>query len=189
MHGLKPLLAGRTICGPAFTVSYAPLGVEHATVGDFLDDVPSGGVVVISNQGRTDCTVWGDIMSVTAVSKGIEATVIDGVCRDVDGIQRESYPVFSRGVYMVTGKDRVFMDSCQEPVTMAGVLVHPGDLIFGDDSGVLRIPSGAIEEVLETAEQIAAREAEIVTAIREGLSLREARAQNGYHKLQTSEAK
>ena len=63
--------------------SYTPCGEVKGTVGDFLDDVEPGQVIVIDNGGRDYCTVWGDIMAVTAKAMGIEGTVIDGVCRDI----------------------------------------------------------------------------------------------------------
>src|SRR5660397_196223 len=74
MLDIKPIIKNKTICGPAFTVHYIPCGLEKGTVGDFLDDVVKGQVVVLDNSGRTNCTVWGDIMSLTAKGKGIEGT-------------------------------------------------------------------------------------------------------------------
>src|SRR5262245_11952795 len=69
---------GAAVCGPAFTVAYGPVGAEHGTVGDFLDDVPPGAVIVIDNRARTDCTVWGGIMTRVAHPLGAAATVIHG---------------------------------------------------------------------------------------------------------------
>lgn len=65
-YGIKPLQFGKKICGRAFTVHYMPCGAESGTVGDFLDDVEPGQVVVIDNAGIDNCTVWGDIMAKTA---------------------------------------------------------------------------------------------------------------------------
>ena len=72
-----------------------------------LDDVAPGAVVVIDNGGRLDATVWGDILTWFASARGIAGTVIDGVSRDYDRAAELSYPIFSRGTYMRTGKDRV----------------------------------------------------------------------------------
>ncbi len=83
-HGIAPLFNEARACGPAFTVRYVPFGAEGGTVGDFIDDVPAGAIIVLDNQGRTDCTVWGDIMTTLAGAKKIGGTVIDGVCRDVE---------------------------------------------------------------------------------------------------------
>jgi len=77
--GIRPVVEGLSFCGPAFTVHYTPCGQEKGTVGDFLDDVQPGHVVVIDNGGRTYCTVWGDLMTITASQRAVAATVIDGV--------------------------------------------------------------------------------------------------------------
>ncbi len=185
LHGITPVVSGVAMVGQAFTVHYVPCGLTKGTVGDFLDDVPPGQVVVIDNAGRTYCTVWGDLMTVTAVIRGIAGTVIDGVCRDVPGIRRENYPIFTRGYYMVTGKDRVQVDGVNVPVSISGIQVKSGDIIIGDDSGALVVPIERAEQVLEVAREIAAKEAAIEQQIREGSTLREARARAGYHHLQT----
>lgn len=183
--GIRPVVEGVSFCGRAFTVSYVPCGVEKGTVGDFLDDVAPGQVVVLDNHGRTDCTVWGDLMTISATRRGIAGTVIDGVCRDVPGIRKYRYPIFTRGCYMVTGKDRVQCDRTNVPVAVSGVFVSPGDLILGDESGALVIPAEKAEQVYEVARGIAEREAVIEQELHGGASLRDARAAVNYHELQT----
>lgn len=182
---IKPVISGTAICGPAFTVHYVPCGVIKGTVGDFLDDVLPGQVVVIDNGGRTYCTVWGDLMSIYAGLHRIEGTVIDGVCRDIPVIQKLKYPIFSRGSYMVTGKDRVEVDAVNVPVAISGVQVKPGDFIMGDDSGVIALPQEKLEDILNFAEEIALKEAQNEAFIKSGLSLKEARSKVSYHKLQS----
>jgi regulator of RNase E activity RraA len=183
--GLRPVIQGSKICGPAFTVHYAPCGVVKGTVGDFLDDVEPGEVVVIDNGGRLHCTVWGGLMSVSAGKRGLGGTVIDGVCRDVPTIYEMNYPIFTKGMYMSTGKDRVEVDGVNAPISVSGVRVGPGDIILGDDSGVIVIPMESAEDVLKIAKEISNKEREIMEAIKEGKSLKDARASVGYHRLQT----
>ena len=91
--GIQAVIPGHKICGEAFTVHYVPCSMVKGTVGDFLDDVQPGQVVVIDNAGRDYCTVWGDIMTYTAKTKGVEGTLIDGVCRDVHGIKELGYGI------------------------------------------------------------------------------------------------
>ncbi|MBC8246192.1 MAG: RraA family protein, partial [Deltaproteobacteria bacterium] len=124
-HGISPIVAGAKAVGPAFTVSYVPCGVEKGTVGDFLDDVEPGQIVVLDNAGRTYCTVWGDIMTVYSQKKGVAGTVIDGVCRDLPRILETGYPIFSRGRFMMTGKDRVEVAGINVPVSIGNVQVCP----------------------------------------------------------------
>ncbi len=185
-HGIKPVAGGVRCVGRAFTVKSRACGaVERGTVGDFMDDVKPGEVIVIDNAGRTDCTVWGDIMTVLASRKGIAGTVIDGVCRDVPKIRDLAYPVFTRDVYMMTGKDRVELEAINAPVNIAGRQVRPGDIVLCDDSGVVIVPASRAQEVLEIAQQIDRTEREILRRIAAGQSLREARAELQYHVLQT----
>ncbi|MBN2568306.1 MAG: RraA family protein [Deltaproteobacteria bacterium] len=183
--GIKPMVQGVRMAGTAFTVRYVPVGYVKGTVGDFLDDVAPGEVVVLDNKGRTDCTVWGDIMTVTAKIKGIAGTVIDGVCRDLPRILEERYPIFTCGSFMMTGKDRVMVESINEPVSIGNVQVRPGDILIGDDSGVVVIPQEVAGEVLKVAEVVEEAESRIVEAVNSGLSLKEARVKCGYHSLQT----
>ena len=185
LYHIRPAIQGKSCCGQAFTVHYTPCGTVKGTVGDFLDDVEPGQVVVIDNSGRDYCTVWGDIMSLDASLKGIAGTVIDGVCRDLPAIERIGYPIYSKGAYMVTGKDRVYVDAVECPISVSGLQVNPGDIMMADDSGAIRIPLEHAMEVLEIAESIAATEARIEALVREGAPLIEGRRMTGYHKLQT----
>ncbi len=189
VEGLVPLSPGQQgshgIVGRAFTVAYLPAGAEGGTVGDFIDDLGPGDVVVIDNRGRTDCTVWGNIMTEVAKARGIEGTVIDGVNRDLHESREIGYAIWSRRGHMRTGKDRVVLQALQVPVALGHVRVDPGDIIRADDNGVVVIPAARAEEVLATAEAIETREDAILDMVRSGLPLGEARAQHGYHALQT----
>lgn len=187
LEGVKPVVSGTAICGTAFTVHYVPCGTVKGTVGDFLDDVQPGQVVVIDNGGRTYCTVWGDLMSLRATKQGVAGTVIDGVCRDIPTVRKLNYPIFTKGFYMVTGKDRVEVDGINVPIAVSGVQVKPGDIVLGDDTGVVVIPWEKAAEVFAVAKQIAEKEEMIIRGIEEGMTLREARASVNYHHLQSRE--
>jgi 4-hydroxy-4-methyl-2-oxoglutarate aldolase len=187
-HGISPVVSGASAVGRAFTVKYRMIGtVERGTVGDFLDDVPAGYFVVIDNAGRTNCTVWGDIMTTLASRNGVAGTLIDGVCRDLPKIKRLQYPIFTRGVYMMTGKDRIEIESVNEPVSIGERQVRPGDIVVADDSGVVIVPASREQEVLHIAQEIESTESHILGLLESGLSLRKARQQMGYHQLQTPE--
>lgn len=183
--GIMPLDRQFRLVGRAFTVRYAPAGEASGTVGDYIDDLGAGQVVVLDNRGRLDATVWGDILTATAHHRGIEGTVIDGVCRDVDQSLRLSYPIYSRGNWMRTGKDRVIVDSYQVPVSIGGIRVNPGDLLVGDADGVVCIPEARVAEVYDVSCLIAQAEDRIRSAVESGSTLVEARQAHGYHALQT----
>lgn len=142
---------------------------------------------MIDNGGRTYCTVWGDIMTFTAKTKGIEGTLIDGVCRDVDGIRRIGYPVYSKGKYMVTGKERVQVDAVNVPVAISGVQVRPDDIILADESGAVCIPKEKAEEILALAKHIEEVEQQIIAEVKNGSTLKDARKKLGYHRLQSKQ--
>lgn len=180
---IKPLDRNYKVCGPAFTVKYGDVK-KNSTVGDFLDDVESSSVIVIDNNGRTDCTVWGDIMSTYAMMNKIEATIINGVCRDIHTTRKIGFPMYTKGSTMRTGKDRVSIESINKPITISNVLINPGDLIFGDDNGALVIPQNIIQDVYQLALEIKEKEDLIIGSIKSGSGLKEARETFGYHTLQ-----
>jgi regulator of RNase E activity RraA len=102
--GIKPLDYGFRMIGRAFTVKYGPVGTERGTVGDYIDDVKPGEIVVLDNGGRRDCTVWGDILTSVSHQRGIGGTLIDGVCRDTNRSRELAYPIFSVDRFMRTGR-------------------------------------------------------------------------------------
>jgi regulator of RNase E activity RraA len=183
--GISAVSKCRRMVGTAYTVRYVPVGETKGTVGDYIDEVRPGDVVVLDNQGRTDCTVWGDILTVYSRTKDIAGTLIEGVCRDLDGIDEHDYPLFARGVFMMTGKDRVMVDGTQVTVSVGNRQVRPDDMIVGDASGVVVVPKERAEEVLEIARAIEAAENAIMEAVRGGASIAQARRAHGYHTLQT----
>jgi regulator of RNase E activity RraA len=186
--GIAPLANySQVVVGPAFTVQYVSASTPPGTVGDFIDEVAPGDVVVIANDGRTDCTVWGDIMTQYALARGIAGTVIDGVCRDVNKALGEGYPLFSKGRFMRTGKDRVEVVAVNQPVSVGRARVCARDIVVADANGVVIVPRNRAQEVAETARRIEYVEAQIREQIATGKSLKEARAALGYHSLQSKQ--
>jgi len=183
--GIAPLDPRFRLAGRAFTIKYRPTGhVDRGTVGDYIDDVPPGSVIVLDNGGRLDATVWGDILTFVANKRGIAGTVIHGVCRDVARALDLSYPLFTRGRYMRTGKDRVEVDAMHVPVSLGEVQVRPGDILVGDADGLVAIPQVREAEVLEEAERIEQAEQAIEREVAGGKTLVEARQTFRYHELQ-----
>lgn len=181
---IKPLDHRFRMTGRAFTLLYGPAGTPPGTVGDYIDEVPAGSVVVLDNGGRENATVWGDILTWVAHRRGVAGTVIDGACRDTSLSRELGYPIFSRSYSMRTGKDRVQVEATNGPVNIGDARVNPGDILRGDADGVLVIPRAHEEAVLTAAEEIDAVEQQIRALVTEGRTLAEAREQLGYHKLQ-----
>jgi 4-hydroxy-4-methyl-2-oxoglutarate aldolase len=173
------------IAGRAFTILYGPAGNPPGTVGDYIDEVAPGSVIVLDNGGREDVTVWGDILTEIAHRRQIAGTVIDGINRDVALCRDLGYPVFSRRHWMRTGKDRVQVEATNNPVTIGGARVAAGDLVRGDADGVVVIPREHEASVLAVAQEIHSTEQKIREAVRGGMRLDEARRQFRYHQLQS----
>lgn len=183
--GIKPLDHRFRFAGRAYTLLYGPAGVPPGTVGDFIDEVPEGSVIVIDNGGRENATVWGDILTMVAHHRKIAATVIDGACRDTHLAREIGYALFSRSYSMRTGKDRVQLESVNGPVNIGDSRVDAGDILRGDADGVIAIPKAHENDVLTVAEEIDATEEKIRRAVQSGMTLTEARRQHKYHQLQT----
>jgi len=182
-------IAGRdpsfAMTGRAYTMRCGPASTPPGTVGDYIDDVPPGHVVVIDNGGREDATIWGDILTEIAHRRGLAGTLIDGISRDVALCRALGYPVFSRGHWMRTGKDRVQVEETDCVVEIGGARVAPGDIVRGDADGAVVIPAAHEAAVLDAAEEIQAAEDRIREACRSGMRLDDARAKFKYHQLQS----
>jgi 4-hydroxy-4-methyl-2-oxoglutarate aldolase len=182
---IKPLDPRFRLTGRAFTILYGPAGTPPGTVGDYIEDVPPGGVVVLDNGGRENATVWGDILTWVANRRGVSGTVIDGACRDTHLARELGYPIYSRSYSMRTGKDRIQVEAMGGPVNIGDARVNQGDILRGDADGVVAIPQAHEDAILTNAEQIDAAESEIRRLVNEGHTLTEARKKLGYHNLQT----
>jgi regulator of RNase E activity RraA len=186
--GIAHIAGAPRLFGRAFTVRYAPIDVDHpGTVGDYADQVGPGDVIVLDNGGRLDCTVWGGILSQMGKQRGFGGTVIHGVCRDTAEADAAGYPLHACGRFMRTGKDRVQVEATQVPVALGDVRVVPGDLVIGDQDGVVVVPAARAAEVF--AKALATREAEekILQLVLAGESLADARRLHRYHTLQRGE--
>src|SRR6266446_1770459 len=134
---IKPLDHRFRLAGRAFTILYGPAGTPPGTVGDYIDDVAPGSVVVLDNGGRENATVWGDILTWVSSRRGIAGTVIDGACRDTHLSRELGYPMYSRSYSMRTGKDRVQVEATNCAVNIGDARVNPGDILRGDSDGVV----------------------------------------------------
>lgn len=183
LSGIKSRLQGKKIAGPVFTVKYTSFEREKNkfyNAGNYIDNIPAGHVVFVDNEGRNDCTSWGNILSFKAIRNGIEGTVINGSVRDISEIRTMQYPLFSKHVFMVSGKNRVIIESVQKNLTIDGVEITPDDWLVGDDNGVLVIAEKHLEKVIGRAENIEQTEKNILDALSQGEALHLARERSGY---------
>jgi 4-hydroxy-4-methyl-2-oxoglutarate aldolase len=125
-----------------------PYEIEIALV----DDLKPGDVAVLACNGPTlRIAPWGELLSTAARCRGAVGCVTDGLVRDIRAIRKMNFPVFHGGVGPLDSKGRGKMMARDVPVDCGGVLIRPGDLVFGDADGVVVIPKGIAEEVIEAA--------------------------------------
>ncbi|MDQ7820485.1 MAG: RraA family protein [Armatimonadota bacterium] len=175
---IKPLAPVR-IVGPAVTVlerrSLEAHPPRHAL--DAIDEAPPGSIIVIATddpEAARDVALWGGLMTVAAVTRGLGGVVLDGGVRDAEEIRREGLAVFARSVVPSTTVGRYATVARDIPVVCGGVPVHPGDIVVGDGDGVVVVPREAAAEVLAAAEQIEQAERAVAQRIREVGSIRRA---------------
>ncbi|WP_407965768.1 RraA family protein [Bartonella sp. C271] len=183
LPNIKPRLNNIKIAGPVFTVQYekfTPQNQQFANAGNYIDDVPAGSIIVIDNNGRLDCTSWGNILTHKALQQKIVGTIIHGSARDIAEIRALNYPLFTTNIYMVSGKNRTRVRAVQVPLIIEGIKIIPGDWVFADDNGVLILPSSKLSEIIKRAENVDKTEARILAALKDGKRLENIRIQEGY---------
>ena len=132
-----------------------------------LKYVQAGDVLVIDGKGVTTRAGWGGLQTLSASRKGVAAVVIDGAIRDVADIARYGMPVYCRGA-SPAGPHKGWAGRVNLPISCAGMVVEPGDIIVGDDDGVVVVPAGRAEAVLEAARKKLAVEAEWFRQVEQG---------------------
>jgi len=169
--GLRPLWDCPKIVGRASTIQLGPKTDAKPTVhliSPVIDAVASDDRVLVIAGGAAGISCWGDILANAATAKRIRGSIIDGVSRDIDGSESIGYPVYGRGVTMISARNRVIQLDSGTPVEVAGVTVHENDYVIADRCGTVFVPASRIEEVLDLGERIARRQDGMVTAVRAG---------------------
>lgn len=173
LGGLRPLAADRVFAGRAVTVLLGPPAADGTLPQRHLgtaavDASGPGVVVVVAHQGRTDCAGWGGLLSRAAAARGVEGVIVDGAARDLGEAAAAGLPVHAVTPTPVTARGRAVEHAWGEPVEIAGVNVVPGDLVLADAGGAVVVPADRADEILATAERIAATEAAMAEAIEAG---------------------
>ena len=164
--GTKPVKNNFKILGSATTVKTS--ANDWGTVINGIYKSKKGDVLVISCD-RDDPAVWGEMASTAAKKQGILGTVIYGACRDIVGIKELDYPVFSRAIVPNAGNP-LGEGEVNTPVICGRTTVNPGDLIVGDECGVVSIPVDVVNNVLEEADNILNNENRISSQLNNGES-------------------
>jgi RraA family protein len=146
--GIQNLVNDHAICGPACTVKVFP--GDNLMVHKALDIAQPGDVVVVDAGATSMNGVIGDLVATKAKHRGIQAFVIDGLIRDLPGIQEVDLPTYARGVSPIGPLHRG-PGEINFPVCCGGIVVMPGDLILGDENGVIVVRADFAEAILQLA--------------------------------------
>jgi len=169
--GLRRMSVARRVAGRVITVTLGPADASVAARHLCTAAIELGGpgdVIVVEHHAHQEAAGWGGILSAAAVHKGIEGVIVDGMARDIDEAVEFGFPVFALGPVPATARGRVMEIACQEPIVVRGIRVRPGDWVLADGSGTVFIPAVRIAEVLDSAESLAAREAQMLERVRAG---------------------
>ena|SRR3990167_225498 len=176
IKGLYALEQNMRVTGRVFTVKYTLVDADiEASAGNYSDFVSENDVIVIDNDGRDFCTVWGDMYALAAANLKVSGVIINGCCRDVDEIIAMQFPTFSRSVHMQSGRHKVKVMCMQEPITIDDVVIKPGDCICADSNGVIVVPENLVDDVAKLAIAIDENDKKILSAIKNGMNLTEAK--------------
>jgi len=162
---IRPMWKGAAFAGPAMTAACAA-GDNLALHAAVATGQP-GVVLAVSFAGDSVRGSWGEVLTTAAQAAGIVALVIDGEVRDVAAIERHGFPVFARGVAL-RGASKSGPGSVQTPIVLGEALVRPGDLLVGDDDGVVVIPVSQLAACRAAAAARAGKEADFFARLRSG---------------------
>jgi regulator of RNase E activity RraA len=154
-HGIRPLWDGARVAGPAYPVR-CPAG-DNLMLHVAIHRAPAGSVIVCE-AGDRDFAMSGGNVCAYAQQRGIAGFVVDGVVRDLAELRERRFAVLARGVIPIPGV-RKTLGVLNGPVRCGGVRVEPGDIVVGDEEGIVVVPLARAAEVLRAAEARAARDA------------------------------
>lgn len=181
VFGIPCLTGTAQIVGRVQTVKLGPPEANQpkrhlgaATV--MMSDAQS--IIVVEHLGRLDVSGWGGLLSRGAIAKGVRGVIVDGACRDVDESRELGLPVFARSATPRTARGRVAEASHNQPITIADVLVRPGDLVIADSTGIVFIPQLGAEETIALAEMIYKKEQLMAKDIDAGIPIGEVMGAN-----------
>ena len=164
--GLHPFhRGGGTMTGPAFTVRTA--AGDNRAIHQALDLFSAGDVLVVDGGGDTSRALIGEIMATIAKHRGAAGMVIDGAVRDVSMLKNADFPVFARAA-IHRGPYKNGPGEIGVPVSVGGMVVNPGDIVVGDDDGVVAFPASMAASLIKAVQAQEAKEQAILESVRNG---------------------
>ena len=173
-YGIRPLWDCPKIVGRASTIQLGPKQGTAPTVhliSPVIASIQTDDRILVITGGTEGISCRGDILANAANVKGIRGSVIDGMSRDIEGSESISYPVYGRGITMISARNRLIQIASGTTVMIDGVYVNENDFVIADRCGTVFVSASRIGEVLDLAERIASRQDGMVQAVRSGQSV------------------
>lgn len=163
---IRPVTTRVRLSGPVTTVKVFP--GDNLMVHKALDVARPGDVIMVDASSSTMTAVLGDLVSTKARHRGVAGFVVDGLVRDLPGIEElGDFPVFARGITPIGPLHRG-PGEVNGAVSVGGIVVHAGDAVVADENGVVVVPRADLETVLGRLRAREAEEAEYVAAVAAG---------------------
>jgi RraA family protein len=167
---IKPVVPGMRLTGIAHTVRCFP--GDYLTLLKALAEAREGEVLVVDGGGMLEAALLGRLMAIEARRKGLHGFIIDGAVRDVRDLEEVGVPVFARAATPRVGTAEHLQET-QVPIICGGAPVQPGDIVHGDEDGVVVFPPKKLRAVASRAQEILRHEDEVVRKLKRGRPLAE----------------
>ena len=180
MKGPMPLRSGERLVGPAFTLRFVPVREDLATPESWskpistrgaIEEMPEGCIAVADAMGVTSAGIFGDILTMRMVRRGVTALVTDGAVRDKAGVLASRLPVWCAGVAAPASVNGLTFVGWQQPIACGGCAIFPGDVIVLDDDGAVVIPLALVDFVAHEGAEHELYESWVFSEVEKGVKL------------------
>lgn len=176
-HHIMPLRTDMAVAGRAFTMIastvYEKKPGHYEKLFESYNHMQENDVIVIATGGSFESGIWGELLSLGAVARGVKGVIVDGLTRDPSEIAKDRFPCFARGVSPVDSDGRLDITDFGTKLSCGGVLIKPGDYVVGDEMGVIVIPQSIGGQVADLARAKGTGERQVRSDLLSGVSVRD----------------